>query len=200
MRLTEGEKGKLMESIDRFLKNKTRLDTLEVDKTSLTNKLSLLNAYMDILDVDKGYPQNLIDKNLVCISNMVNQFVKFAGFNYTTTFKRPFKKTGTTSQKNKLVITHSKKNQEFSALSGAEEFTFNLATLTTLSHISNIANSPILAIDEGFSCLDEKHIGDLEPILNHLKKYYHYIINISHIPKVHEHSDSIKKCVDGAIL
>ena len=72
--------------------------------------------------------------------------------------------------------------------------------LTTLSHISNVANSPILAIDEGFSCLDEKHIGDLEPILDHLKKYYHYIINISHIPKVHEHSDIIKRCVDGTIL
>ena len=200
LRITEGEKGKLMESIDRFLKNKTRLDTLVTDKTSLTNNLALLNAYTDILDPHKGYPQNLIDKNLVCLSNMVNQFVKFAGFNYTTTFKRPFKKAGTTSQKNKLVITHLKNNQEFAALSGAEEFTFNLATLTTLSHISNVANSPILAIDEGFSCLDEKHIGDLEPILEHLKKYYHYIINISHIPKVHEHSDIIKKCVDGTIL
>jgi len=199
LRITEGEKGKLMESIDRFLKNKTRLDTLVADKTSLTNNISLLNAYIDVLDPHKGYPQNLIDKNLLCLSNMVNQFVKFAGFNYTTTFKRPFKKAGTTSQKNKLVITHLKNNQEFSALSGAEEFTFNLATLTTLSHISNIANSPILAIDEGFSCLDEKHIGDLEPILDHLKKYYHYIINISHIPKVHEHSDIIKKCVDGTI-
>ena len=99
LRITEGEKGKLMESIDRFLKNKTRLDILVADKTTRTNNLALLNAYIDILDKDKGYPQNLIDKNLVCLSNMVNQFVKFAGFNYTTTFKRPFKKAGTTSQK-----------------------------------------------------------------------------------------------------
>ena len=200
LRITEMEKGKLMESIERFLKNKTRLDTLSADKTALTNNIALHNAYIDILDPHKGYSQNLLDKNLICLSNMVNQFVKFAGFNYTTTFKRPFIKVGTTSGKTKLIITHSKNNQKFSALSGAEEFTFNLATLTTLSHISNVANSPILAIDEGFSCLDEKHIGDLEPILLHLKKYYHYIINISHIPKVHEHSDIIKNCVDGTIL
>ena len=162
--------------------------------------IQLQESYINILDPHKGYPQNLIDKTLLYLSDRVNQFVKFAGFKYTTKFKRPEKKVGTTNNKNKLVIVHEKNNQEFATLSGAEEFTFNLATLTSLSQISRISRSSILAIDEGFSCLDEQHIDELEPILSHLKQYYDFIVNISHIPKVHEHSDIIKKCKNGSIL
>jgi len=44
-----------------------------------------------------------------------------------------------------------------------------------------------------------EHINEVGPILEHLKEYYHYILNISHIEKIHEYSDIIKKCINGSV-
>jgi len=165
----------------------------------LLKKMDKLIAYINVLDPQRGYPSELIDKTLVRLSYMVDEFVAFAGFDYKTIFKQPEKKKGMKNNKNKLVISHNKKGTSFSTLSGAEEFTFHLGTLTALSQLSNMTKSPILVIDEGFSCLDMEHINEVGPILEHLKEYYHYILNISHIEKIHEYSDIIKKCINGSV-
>ena len=188
------------------LERKKQIDQhfIKYNKLLENNKLLLKNldkliAYINVLDPQRGYPRELIDKTLVRLSYMVDEFVAFAGFDYKTIFKQPEKKKGMKNNKNKLVISHNKKGTSFSTLSGAEEFTFHLGTLTALSQLSNMSKSPILVIDEGFSCLDMEHINEVGPILEHLKEYYHYILNISHIEKIHEYSDIIKKCINGSV-
>lgn len=180
-------------------KNQQQINILNNQNHKILLNIDLLEKYIQILDPIKGYPKKLMDNNLQILTDKVNQFIHFAGFQYVTEFKCPEIKDGSKNKKNKIVITHTKKNKYFSKLSGAEEFTFNLATLTALGQMSNISNSPILFIDEGFSSLDEDHLNQIEQILTHLKTQFKYVLNISHISSIHQYAD-IRIQIDDAKL
>ena len=177
------------EKMKEYKKNQLEINKMSEGNQKLIQDIYLLEQYIKILDPVKGYPKNLMDNNLQVLTDKVNQFIDFAGFQYITEFKCPEIKEGSKNKKNKIVITHTKNNKQFSKLSGAEEFTFNLATLTALGQMSNISNSPILFIDEGFSSLDQNHLNQIEQILNHLKTQFKYVLNISHISSIHQYAD-----------
>lgn len=186
--------------LEEYNKNREKVLQLKISEKELEDQIYLLENYISILDPVKGYPKNLMDTNLQTLTDKVNQFVHFAGFQYKTEFKCPEIKEGNKNKKKKLVISHKKDNKYFSKLSGAEEFTFNLATLTALGQMSNISNSPVLFIDEGFSSLDENHLNQIEDILNHLKHQFKYILNISHIKSIHNYADIKMEISNGKII
>ena len=104
------------------------------------------------------------------------------------------------NKKNKLIIEHKNKHGDvFSCLSGAEEFAFNLATVTALGQMSEVTNSSILYIDEGFTALDTQKLGEINEVFTHLKTMFHFVINISHLDSIHEYSDYKIEVNDGAI-
>ena len=182
--------------LETYNNNKQKYDILHSEFNSIELEHNLLNQYIKILD---DYPTNLMDEYIATFEKKINDFISFSGFIYTTKVQRPIIKNGIKNNKHKFIISHYKNNKKFSTLSGAEQFTFNLATITSLGNISNTTNSPILAIDEGFSCLDSKHLNEIENVLSHLKTQFHYIINISHIESIHQYANTKIKINNGTI-
>ena len=187
----------IKKDLDTYNYNKQQYDTLKLEFNTIDMRFNLLTNYINILE---EYPQNLMDDYLAIFESKVNDFISFSGFNYTTKFQRPFIKKEHKNNKHKFIITHQKNNKYFSTLSGAEQFTFNLATITSLGCISNTTKSPILAIDEGFSCLDSNHLNEIESVLEYIKTQVHYIINISHIESIHKYANTKIKINNGNII
>lgn len=154
-----------------------KIERLETEKC-------LLEIYIKTIDPSSGYPIDLIKKYIKLFNKKVNEFIKFLGFDYKTIIEIPKDRR---SEK-KLCISHIKNNNKFTELSGAEYFTYKIAILTSLGYLTNIS-VPMLIIDEGMSCLDEDHIGEIPRLLNFMKKQFNYIIYISHNKYLIQKSD-----------
>jgi len=191
-----GQISNIKKDIDIYNYNKQKYDSLNKEFNTIDKEFNLLSEYIKILE---EYPQNLMDEYLTIFETKVNDFISFSGFDYTTRFQRPIIKKRHKNNKHKFIITHQKNKKHFSTLSGAEQFTFNLAIITSLGCISNTTKSPILAIDEGFSCLDTKHINDIKNVLEYIKTQFHYIINISHIESIHQYANTKISINNGTI-
>ena len=158
-----------------YLQNCQKCQKYQNELDGFNYDINLLQIYMDIIDpINGGYPIKIINSYLQIFNKKVNEFVKFIGFDYHTSIKPPSDKRG-----QKLTISHSKKNNLFTELSGAEYFTFKLAILTSLGYLTNLS-PPLLIIDEGMSCLDNEHINEIPLVLSYIKKQFNHILYISH--------------------
>ena len=148
-------------------------------------KILLKRCYMDVVNPKNGYPNNLIRNGVKLFNKKVNQFVKFANFDFKTTIDTPAFNSKLKRNSNQMLVKHFKNGKQFMELSGAEKFTFNLAILCVLGDILNITSPPLLVVDEGFSCMDDSHINEVPNLLDQIKTQFNYILYITH-------NDSIK--------
>lgn len=96
------------------------------------------------------------------------------------------------NEKNKLNIE---------LCSGFEKFVVNLAIRISLSNLSKLSSCNFMLIDEGFSCMDNTNINNLNSLFTILKDMFDFVIVISHLDSVKSQCDeylTIDKNKDGS--
>jgi len=140
-----------------------------------------------LITVLEGWPKQLRQNATIKLTNAVNTFIEFSGFDFKTIFEWDID-----ARQNKNCQISYKKDNDLNVafISGAEQSAFRLALMVGLNTITNLNRSPILFIDEGFQGWDKLHLNNnLKGILDFLKNYYTYTLSISHI-------ESVQKCAD----
>tara|TARA_B100001094_G_scaffold113028_1_gene108962 strand:+ start:541 stop:4665 length:4125 start_codon:yes stop_codon:yes gene_type:complete len=167
------------------------------------NELNNIEEYLKIVDPRKGYPNEIIKYKLQYFNNIINEFIKNAKFKFEIKIDPPELVEDSKKQNQKLTFNFIKDNKTFSNLSGAENFIADLAITSSLSKILDTISPPLLAIDEGFSCLDQNHIDEIPSLLDRIKTEFNYILYISHNKSIKGKADNniyIEKCNNESCL
>ena len=175
--------------LNEYNSNITLTNKINFEMIELNDQLEFIKDYCSIIDPRFGYPNQLIISNLKIFENYINSFVKSSNFEFITNIYPPVYKPNSKRQSQKLIFTHKKNDKEFSQLSGAETFIFNIAIQTTLGNLLNTTKPPLQCIDEGFSSLDDKHICEIPVILNQIKSRFNLILYISHNESIKNKGD-----------
>jgi DNA repair exonuclease SbcCD ATPase subunit len=127
----------------------------------------------------KGIPRKIINNKLEMIEDEVNSIIlPFLG-----------KKIFITREIEDIKVFVTDVNGvKFNSCGGMENFVISLAFKIAFTSVFNIQSCGLLIIDEGVSVLDKEHIMKFNMISNFLKKYYDYIILITHIDAFHDYT------------
>ena len=144
-----------------------------------------------------GLPYEILKEHLPQIEQDVNETLRpmvdfsiefmFTDKDPDTTNK---KKTGTGFIDINLVRSNVEP-YNVQLASGFEKFIVGLAIRMTLSQISLTAKPNFLVIDEGWSCLDNENLNNVNQIMQYIKNQYEYVIIISHQEQLKDQCDDI---------
>lgn len=167
-----------------------KLEDLNAKITNKDKELINILDYLKIVNPATGYPNEIIKSKLEYFSNIINKFIKNAKFKFKVKIDTPEFVENSKKQTQKLIFNFIKDNKTFSNLSGAENFIADLAITSSLSKILDNISPPLLAIDEGFSCLDQDHIHEIPALLDRIKSEFNLILYISHNKSIKGKADN----------
>jgi len=120
----------------------------------------------------KGIPRRIINTRLVFLEEEVNTILlKF--------ISKSVHITKEIDDINIILMNTNGTRCDFGG--GMETFILTLAFKIALSEVFNSSKCGILIIDENVSVLDKSHINKFSIISDFLKRYYNYILLITHI-------------------
>ncbi len=91
-----------------------------------------------------------------------------------------------------IDICHNKmKNYNVQLSSGFEKFIIGIAIRMVLYKISQTTKPNIFIIDEGWSCLDDDNLNNIESIINFIKQEFDHVIIITHIEQLKDQADYV---------
>ena len=155
-------------------KYKLCLDKLEKNKQDIKIYELIIK-----LTGSKGIPRKIINNKLEMIEDEVNSIIlPFLGKKIFITRE---------IEDIKVFITDAN-NIRHNSCGGMENFVISLAFKIAFTSVFNIQSCGLLIIDEGVSVLDKEHIMKFNMISDFLKKYYDYIILITHIDAFHDYT------------
>jgi DNA repair exonuclease SbcCD ATPase subunit/predicted MPP superfamily phosphohydrolase len=73
--------------------------------------------------------------------------------------------------------------------SGFEKFVSSLAIRLAILSVSNLPKINFMAIDEGWSCLDNHNINNVKTILEYISQNFDFVLTISHLTEIKQHCD-----------
>lgn len=73
--------------------------------------------------------------------------------------------------------------------SGFEKFVSSLSIRLAILSVSNLPKINFMAIDEGWSCLDNHNINNVKTILEHISQNFNFVLTISHLTEIKQHCD-----------
>ena len=133
------------------------------------------------------------------IHNMANFTVEFILYQDTTNTTESQQKTKKTKKKKTKTPGIKKTNNgaininicypdtepcDANLASGSEKFIIGSAIRIALCNMSKTAKPNFFVIDEGWSCLDDKNLSNIDSILNYMKSQFDHVIIISHLEQL----------------
>lgn len=73
--------------------------------------------------------------------------------------------------------------------SGFEKFVSSLAIRLAILSVSNLPKINFIAIDEGWSCLDNHNVNNVKTILEYISQNFDFVLTISHLTEIKQHCD-----------
>lgn len=173
--------------------------------TKINDNLDAIKEKMNIYEIysqfvnSNGIPYEILKTFLPIIETKVNQIlhnivnfnVEFVFYNGTITDK-PNKNTK--AQQNAIDINlqyNNQKSYNVELASGFEKFIIGLTIRMVLCNISKSAKPNFFIIDEGWSCLDNENLSNINTIMTYIKNQFEHVIIISHLDAIKEQSDYV---------
>lgn len=147
-----------------------------------------------------GVPYEILKTILPIIETKVNQILhNIANFNIDFLFydeaktkKSKAKKTQTIQNAININLHYqNQKSYNIKLASGFEKFIINLAIRLVLCDISKSAKPNFFIIDEGWSCLDDENLSNLDTIMTYIKNQFEHFIIISHLEELKNQAQHI---------
>ena len=167
-----------------FNKNKLKLTELESEITILEHFIAMSHH--------NGIPSYLFKQ----ISSLLQDNVNLILSEYSD-MKVKIKNEG---KETSIQIWNDKYKNGLNTkmLCGSEQFLVELSFRVAFQTLSNVSKPNFFICDEGWSCLDEKTLSQLNRILTTLLEYNEYILTVSHIDDVRKWMNSyIKITIDN---
>lgn len=156
-------------------------DLYSKDIKELEKEVSLYKNYTKLVNKD-GLPY-------ILLNNLIPELQKG-----TNNILMPLTNFSISIEQEKDSINIYKINEDnklnIELCSGFEKFTVNLAIRITLSGLSKLSSCNFMLIDEGFSCMDNSNINNLNSLFNTLKDMFDFVIVISHLDSVKSQCDN----------
>ena len=73
--------------------------------------------------------------------------------------------------------------------SGFEKFISSIAIRLAILSVSNLPKINFIAIDEGWSCLDNHNVHNIKTILEYISQTFDFVLTISHLTEIKQHCD-----------
>jgi DNA repair exonuclease SbcCD ATPase subunit/predicted MPP superfamily phosphohydrolase len=73
--------------------------------------------------------------------------------------------------------------------SGFEKFISSVAIRLAILSVSNLPKINFIAIDEGWSCLDNHNVHNIKTILEYISHKFDFVLTISHLTEIKQHCD-----------
>lgn len=141
-------------------------------------------AYMECVSKD-GIPFEVIRLILPKINTEVNQII-----GQTQNWKVEISSDKDNVDINLVVERNGEeKTRPIESGSGAQRIITSLAIRIALSRLSLIPRPTFFIVDEGFNSLDEAKVQEVEVFLDNMKKYFDFVMVISHVPQMQEKVD-----------
>ena len=150
-------------------------------KSELESQQKLLMAHTAALDHKFGLGHSILMEKSEIICKRMNELLSgICSFGVKFQF--------TASQLN-INIVQDKYEFDSSLGSGYQRFVINLVLRIVAANQACISMPKFLIIDEGFGCLDAINLGLVTELLHRIKKYFDFILIISHIGELQNLSD-----------
>lgn len=178
------------ESIQQHIESRKEFD-------EKSEELNLYRLYLKLMD-NNGLPYEILKNYLPLIEASTNQILhSIANFSVEFMFHDS---SLVEEQKNKFMksnqgsININIRYEDMNPLNvqlacGFEKFIIGLAIRMVLGHISLGAKPNFLIIDEGWSCLDNDNLNNIDTILDYIKMQYEHVIIISHLEELKNQVD-----------
>lgn len=157
-----------------------------------TEKLNNIQKYLKIVD-KKGLPFNLLSGIIKQIEQTTNQYLEII-----TDFSVSIKDSGSKSGINRIkspktsidiykITKTSKLN--ISSCSGFEKFIIGFTLRLALIDVCNKNKPNFIAIDEGFSCMDDNNLSNINSLLQLIRQKFDFTLLVSHIDIMKDHCE-----------
>jgi len=159
------------------IKIKKEEDNIQEYK-SKQDEMSVLKILEQILDKD-GLVDNLLSENVLpTLEESINSILSYiADYQVEIGYEKGSIKIEKISKSDKTRIN-------IDTLSGCEDFIANLCFRLALTQYNNYIKTPFFIIDESFKYCDENFISKLPNLFEYMKKYFDWVIVISHDDKI----------------
>lgn len=148
-----------------------------IDETK--RKLEILEKYHSCLDVKKGIPQIILSQIVKYLENDVNTFLqRFTDFKILI------------DPDLKIFIIDKKLTLPIDLCSGYQRFVVSIILKICFNKFANAPLPNVLFIDEGFGCLDEENLINIQYLLNNTGKDFVFIIS---------HIEYLQSCIQKPI-
>ena len=157
--------------VEELLIKDKKYNEMVVKLTKLDNETIIYDQIV-LLTGMKGIPRKIINTKLEFLEKEVNSILsKFINKNVYITKE--------IDDINIILLNKDGTKSDFGG--GMETFILTLAFKIALSEVFNSSKCGLLIIDENVSILDKDHINKFNIISDFLKRYYNYILLITHI-------------------
>lgn len=165
------------------------LDEINASTAELNNILK----YLKIVD-KKGLPFSLLSGVIKQIETFTNEYLE-SMTDFTIAIKDNASTAGYNrikSSRTSIDIYKCRNNIELNLLScsGFEKFIIGFTIRLALIDICNKNKPNFIAIDEGFSCMDENNLSNIKNLLQIIKQKFDFSLIISHIDIMKDYCDS----------
>ena len=165
------------------LKLKEEYEKGITDSEILELKFKDYQYYLDAVHRD-GIPHTLISGTIPQIeeeiNNILNQIVDFS-----------IVLEASDKNINCYIIYDQDNYWPLELTSGMEKFISSIAIRVALINISTLPRPNFIAIDEGFSVLDQRNLGSLSMMFDYLRTQFKFLMIISHLESMRDIVDSI---------
>ena len=168
----------------------TKIGSLKSENITLENNKNLFNDLNFKLKLHtiianafskNGIPNNIIQTLLPLINNEISNILSNV-VDFTIEFTYPDLD---------IYIIDSNSKRLIEMASGMEKLISSLAIRVALTNITSLPKSDFFIIDEGFGSLDNNNIESCNTLLTILKKYYRFILVVTHVDGIKENADII---------
>lgn len=168
------EQNQLHKYIESKKELKTKINRLEED-------VKTYSIYTKMMHID-GIPFTLLENYLPEIETRVNNHLIICGQQFKIIFKRDSKNNDIIEKKIDIhILRPSKKSVNIINSCEYQIFFVNIIFKIVLRELSLIPKSNFLIIDERWDCFDKGNKKYIKILLEHTKKYYDYVIIMSHL-------------------
>jgi predicted phosphodiesterase/ABC-type branched-subunit amino acid transport system ATPase component len=170
-------------SIDLSVAKQTKL---EKDLKYHRDVFECAKIYTDIMH-RKGLPFYLIDTLISDLEHKTNRLLSNTNMtDFTIKIHKYFMKDRTGIDFYKIV---DDKQLNILNCSGYEQFIVNLMIRLSMIKISNRCSTTFLALDEGFSCMDDDNLHKLDLLFNYLRREFTFVLLVSHLDELKSNCD-----------
>lgn len=167
----------------KFNDYKVALVKYHSDSKQMDERIILLTYYVELLDLKNGFPRHVSNRFMSMLNDNMNRILS-----ELTDFKISIEAEIGESIRVYIIKDNVKINCDM--ISGFQKFLLNIVFRISLYNVSHIPMPKFIIIDEGFGSLDIDNYVMVGRLLKTIKKYYDFVLIISHIQGMEDISDT----------